>query len=84
MVCNLKQIQYLVEVSQWFIILYQHLCKLKALLWVDPHYVPEQEDVIRGKAHLLGIQNNLLELSCLSKTLDNLVKKMYMQNVIFF
>lgn len=75
-------ILYLVEVGQWFIILYQHLCKLQALLWVYPHYVPQQEDVVRGKAHLLGIQNYLLELACLSKTLDNLDKKMYMQNVI--
>ena len=37
-----------------------------------PHDIPEQEDVVRCVPDLLGVEDNLLELSCLSETLDDL------------
>ena len=63
---------YLIEVSKWFIISHHHLCELQALVRVDAHDVAQQEDVVWGEAHLLGVQDDLLELACLSKTLDHL------------
>ena len=63
---------YLVEVSQGFLFSHEHLGKLCALLWVQPHHVSQQENVVRSVANLLGIQNDLLVLASLSKTLDHL------------
>ena len=44
--------RYLGDVCQWLLILHQHLGKLQALLWVDPHHVPQEEDPVWGVAHL--------------------------------
>lgn len=67
---------YLAEVCKWFtFILYQHGRKLTTCLRVDPHHITQKKDVVRGVANLLCIQNNLLELASLSKTLDNLERQ---------
>lgn len=42
----------LCNVSEWLFILNQHLGELKALLWTDPHYIPQQEDPVWSVAHL--------------------------------
>ena len=63
---------YLVEVSQGLLFSHEHLGKLGALLWVQPHHIPQQENVVGSVANLLGIQNDLLVLASLSKTLDHL------------
>lgn len=42
----------LCNVSQWLFILHQHLSKLQALFWVDPHHIPEQKDPVWSVAHL--------------------------------
>ena len=63
---------HLIDVRQRFIISNQHLCKLSSLLRVDTHDAPQQEDVVRSVANLLGIQDDLLELTGLRKTLDHL------------
>ena len=63
---------YLVEVSQGLLFSHEHLGKLGALLWVQPHHVSQQEHVVGSVANLLGIQDDLLVLAGLSKTLDHL------------
>ena len=63
---------YLVEVSQGFLLGYKHLGKLCALFWIEPHNVAQQEDIVGSVANLLGIQDDLLVLTSLSKTLDHL------------
>ncbi len=63
---------YLVDIGHWFFISYHHLGELCTLLWVDPHDVPKQEDIVRGEANLLSIEDDLLELASLSKALDHL------------
>ena len=50
----------------------EHLRELRALLRVHPHHVAEQEDVVRGVADLLGVENDLLELSSLGEALYHL------------
>lgn len=65
-------VAHLVDVCKWFVILDQHLGKLCSLLRIDAHDASQQEDVIRNVAHLLGIQNNLLDLTSFRKTLDHL------------
>ena len=52
--------------------MHHHLGKLGALLWVESHDVPQQEHVVWSVVDLLSIQNDLLELPCLCKTLDHL------------
>lgn len=42
----------LCDVSKRLLILNQHLGELKALLWADPHYVPQQEYPVWSVAHL--------------------------------
>lgn len=42
----------LCNVSKWLFILHQHLSKLQALFWVDPHHIPEQKDPVWSVAHL--------------------------------
>lgn len=49
---NPSSVSYLCDVSQWLLILDQHLSKLQALFWIDPHHIPEQEDPVWGVAHL--------------------------------
>lgn len=63
----------MVKISQRFsFILYHHGSKLPTSLRVYPHQIPEKKDVVWRVAYFLGIQDNLLELTCLSKALDNL------------
>lgn len=38
---------YLVDVCQGLFILHQHLGKLKALIWADPHHASQQENPVR-------------------------------------
>ena len=63
---------YLVEVSQGLLFGHEHLGKLCALLWVQPHHVSQQEHIVGSVANLLGIQDDLLVLASLSKTLNHL------------
>lgn len=63
---------YLIEVSKGFVILHHHLCKLQALLGVDAHDVTQEEDVVGCEVHLLRVQDDLLELTGLRKTLNHL------------
>ena len=63
---------YLVEVGKWLLISHHHLRELCPLLRIDPHHVPEEKDVVWGVVDFLGIENDLLELPCLCKTLDHL------------
>ena len=63
---------HLVEVSQWFLVCHKHFGKLSALVRVDPHHVAKKKDVIGCVANFLCIQDDLLELACLCKTLDYL------------
>lgn len=42
----------LCDVSQWLLVLDEHLGKLQALFWVDSHHIPEQKDPIWSVAHL--------------------------------
>lgn len=63
---------YLVDICQWFFILHQHLGKLSSLLWVDSHHITQKENVVWGVVDLLGVENYLLELTSLRKTLDHL------------
>ena len=65
-------VAYLIDVSKRFIILDQHLGKLRSLLRIDAHDASQQEDVIRNVAHFLGIQDNLLDLTSFRKALDHL------------
>ena len=65
-------VTYLVNISQWLVILNEHLSKLRALLWVHAHDVTQQKDVVRGVTHFLGVQHNLLELTGLSEALNDL------------
>lgn len=69
---------HLVEVTEGLFIRHKHLGKLSTLFRVDPHYVAEQEDVVRCVPDLLCIQDDLLELACLCKTLDHLGANMNM------
>lgn len=46
----------LCNVSQGLFILDQHLGKLQALFWVDPHHIPQQEDPVWSVAHLITKQ----------------------------
>ena len=64
---------YLVDVGQWLVILYQHLGELRALVRVHAHDVAEQEDVVWGVAHFLGVQHDFLELTRLGKALNDFV-----------
>ena len=52
-----------------------HLGKLCALFGVDSHDVPQEEDVVRSVVDFLGIENDLLELASLRKTLDHLYRE---------
>lgn len=63
---------HLVEVSQWFLVCHKHFGKLGALVRVDPHHVAKKKDVIGCVADFLCVQDDLLELACLCKTLDYL------------
>ena len=63
---------YLVDISKRFLVLYQHLGKLGALVCIETHDVTQQEDVVRRVAYFLGVQDNLLELASLGETLDHL------------
>lgn len=47
-----ENLYYLCNVSQWLFILHQHLSKLQALFWVDPHHISEQKDPIWSVANL--------------------------------
>ena len=60
------------NVRKRWIILNEHGCECSAIFHVAPHHVTQDEDVIWRVVHLLGIQNYLLELVCLSKTDDDL------------
>ena len=62
----------LVEVGQGLVILHHHLGKLCPLVWVDSHHIPQQKHVVWSIVDLLGIQDDLLELSGFCKTLDHL------------
>ena len=62
----------LVDIRQRLVISNQHLCKLGALLGVDAHDTAKQEDVVGRVADLLGIQDDLLELTGLRKALNHL------------
>lgn len=64
--------QYLIDVREWFVVLDEHLRKLDALVGVDAHHVAQQEDVVGGVTHFLGVQHDLGVLSGLCKTLDHL------------
>ena len=66
---------YLVEVSKWFFVSHKHLGKFSALVRVDPHHVAKKKDVVRCVADFLCIQDDLLKLACLCKTLDHLQAK---------
>lgn len=37
---------HLVSVGQWLFILHEHLRKLQALVWADPHHTPQQKDLV--------------------------------------
>lgn len=63
---------YLVEVSQGLIFSDHHLGEFCSLLRVNAHHISQEEDIVRGVANLLGVQNDLLELTRLRKTLDDL------------
>ena len=43
---------HLGDICQRLLILHQHLGKLLSLVRADPHDVPQQEDPVRGVAHL--------------------------------
>lgn len=43
---------HLVNVSQWLLILYQHLRELQALIRADSHHTSQQEDPVWGIANL--------------------------------
>ena len=55
------------------IICHHHLGELCTLLRVSPHDISEQEDIVWGIANLLGVEDDLLELTSLSKALDHLM-----------
>ncbi len=63
---------YLVDISERFLVLYQHLGKLGTLVCVETHDVTQQEDIVWRVAYFLGIKHNLLELASLGETLDHL------------
>jgi len=67
----------LVDVRERFIVRDEHLSKLCALLRVDTHDATQQKHVVRCVADLLGIQNDLLELTGLRKTLNHLITITY-------
>lgn len=43
---------YLVYVGQWLLVLDKHLGKLQALVWIYTHHVSQEENPVRGVAHL--------------------------------
>ena len=65
-------VYYHVDVSEWFLILNQHLGECSSLVGIDTHHVTQQEHIVWREVDLLGIQHDLLELTCLSKALDHL------------
>jgi len=66
---------HLVDVRKWFVVSDQHLSKLRSLLRVYTHDAPQQKYVVRSVADLLGVEDDLLELASLSKTLNHLHTK---------
>ena len=68
-----EDVHDLTDVSEWLVICHQHAGELSPGLGVDPHHTAQQEDVVGGVADLLGIQDDLLELSGLGEALDDLV-----------
>ena len=63
----------LVDIRERLVIRDKHLCKLGALLRVNPHDTTQQEHVVRSVADLLGIQDDLLELTGLREALNHLM-----------
>lgn len=51
----------------------KELGKFHPFLWVHTHNGLQEIAIIRLKADFLGVENNLVELSCLSKTSYHLV-----------
>lgn len=43
---------HLCNISKWLFILNQHLGELQTLLWIDPHYIPQQKDPVWSVANL--------------------------------
>lgn len=47
-----KEWGHLGNVSQWFLILHQHLGELQSLLGTDPHHISKQKDPVWSVADL--------------------------------
>lgn len=43
---------HLVNISQWLLILNQHLRELQTLFWTDSHHTSQEEDPVWGVANL--------------------------------
>ena len=68
-----EDVHDLTDVSQGLVVRHQHPGELGPGLGVDPHDAPQEEDVVGGVAHLLGVEDDLLELAGLGEALDHLV-----------
>lgn len=65
---------YALDINQRAALVIDKLCgKLSTLVRVRPHDMLQEDNIVRAISNLLGVQNNLVCLTCLSKAGDDLV-----------
>lgn len=68
-----KDVDNLIDIGEWLIVLDEHLCEQDTLIRVNSHDVAQQKYVVRRVGNLLRIKHDLLELAGLGEALYHFV-----------